>query len=159
MPRNSAPGGFAYIWQSKWVGIIAIKNERTQIHFLSDVLIAVASLDLKVPNDRGPTRSIRLLQTNRTSEDRLRGKDRSSHATKFVWSSISNLVREKIYYWSDYKSLVRLIKSDDVPSQGRQHLKTPYWITLVTGSWLLVSICWRTQKWSLAGFTEKKKGK
>ena len=34
---------------SEWVGIIAIKTERTQIHFLSDVLIAVASLDLKVP--------------------------------------------------------------------------------------------------------------
>ena len=41
--------GFAYIYQSTWVGIIAIKNERTQFHFLSDVLIAVASLDLKVP--------------------------------------------------------------------------------------------------------------
>ena len=26
-----------------------IKTERTQIHFLSDVLVAVASLDLKVP--------------------------------------------------------------------------------------------------------------
>ena len=50
VPRNSTPGGFAYIWQSKWVGIIAIKTERTQIHFLSDVLIAVASLDLKVPS-------------------------------------------------------------------------------------------------------------
>ena len=46
---NSASGGFAYFWQSKWVGIIAIKTERTQIHFLSDVLVAVASLDLKVP--------------------------------------------------------------------------------------------------------------
>ena len=45
---NSASGGFAYIWQSKWVGIIAVKTERTQIHFLSDVLVAVASLDLKV---------------------------------------------------------------------------------------------------------------
>ena len=33
---------------SKWVGIITIKTERTQIHFLSDVLVAVASLDLKV---------------------------------------------------------------------------------------------------------------
>ena len=49
VPRNSTPGGFAYIWQSKWVGIIAIKTERRQIHFFSDVLIAVASLDLKVP--------------------------------------------------------------------------------------------------------------
>ena len=48
--RNSASGGFAYNWQSKLVEIIAIKTERTQIHFLSDVLVAVASLDLKVPN-------------------------------------------------------------------------------------------------------------
>ena len=38
------------------VGIIAIKTERTQIHFLSDVLIAVASLDLKVPKDGHKTR-------------------------------------------------------------------------------------------------------
>ena len=48
--KNSIPGGFAYIWQSKWVGIIAIKTERTQIHFLRDVLIAVVSLNLKVLN-------------------------------------------------------------------------------------------------------------
>ena len=50
VPRNSTPGEFAYIWQSNWVRIIAIKTERTQIHFLSDVLTAVASLDLKVSN-------------------------------------------------------------------------------------------------------------
>ena len=49
VPRNSSPGGFAYIGQCESVGIIAIKTERTQIHFLSDVLVAVASLDLKVP--------------------------------------------------------------------------------------------------------------
>ena len=53
VPRNSTPGGFAYIWQSKWGGIISIKTERKQIHFLSDILIAVASLDLKVANDKG----------------------------------------------------------------------------------------------------------
>ena len=46
---HSALGGFAYIWQSKWAGIIAVKTKRTQIHFLSDVPVAVASLDLKVP--------------------------------------------------------------------------------------------------------------
>ena len=46
-PWNSASGGFAYNWQSKW--IIALKTERMQIHFLSDVLVAVPSLDLKVP--------------------------------------------------------------------------------------------------------------
>ena len=36
--------------------MIAIKTERTQIHFLSDVLVAVASLDLKVPFVSGWTR-------------------------------------------------------------------------------------------------------
>ena len=45
---NSTSGGFAYIWQSKRVKIIAIKTERTQIYFLRDVLVALASLDLKV---------------------------------------------------------------------------------------------------------------
>ena len=49
VPRNSTPGGYACIWLSKWVGTIPIKTERTQIHFLRDVLIAVASLDRKVP--------------------------------------------------------------------------------------------------------------
>ena len=53
VPRNSTPGGFAYIWQSKWVGIVSIKTERTQIHFLSDVLIAFAWLDLKGRYTRG----------------------------------------------------------------------------------------------------------
>ena len=33
VPRNSTLGESAYTWQSKWVGIIAIKTERTQIHF------------------------------------------------------------------------------------------------------------------------------
>ena len=49
VPRNSTAEGFAYIRQSKRV-MIAIKTERTQIHFLSDVLVAVVSLDLKVSN-------------------------------------------------------------------------------------------------------------
>ena len=51
VPWNSALAGFAYNWQRKWVGIIAIKTGRRQIHFLSDVVVAVASLDLiiKVP--------------------------------------------------------------------------------------------------------------
>ena len=35
-------------WPSKWVGTIAITTEKTQIHFLSDILVAVASLDRKV---------------------------------------------------------------------------------------------------------------
>ena len=44
---NSALGGFVYIWQGKRVGIIAVKTKRTQIHFSSDVLVAVASWILK----------------------------------------------------------------------------------------------------------------
>ena len=60
VPWNSASGGFAYIWQSKWVGIIAVKTKRTQIHFLSDVLVALASLDLKVPNNVCEARPISL---------------------------------------------------------------------------------------------------
>ena len=48
-PWNSTSGEFAYSWQSTWIGIIAIKTERTQVHFLSGVLVAVASFDLKAP--------------------------------------------------------------------------------------------------------------
>ena len=39
---NSDLGGFAYILQSKWVGIITIKTERMQIDFLCDVLISLS---------------------------------------------------------------------------------------------------------------------
>ena len=46
VPRNSTSEGFAYIWKSKWVGIIVIRTERTKIHYLSDV---VGSVNLKVP--------------------------------------------------------------------------------------------------------------
>ena len=31
---NSIPGELAYIWQIKWLGIIAIKTESTQLNFL-----------------------------------------------------------------------------------------------------------------------------
>ena len=48
--RNSTPGGFTYIWKRKWVGMIAIKTARTQIHFWNDAFFAaVASSDRKVP--------------------------------------------------------------------------------------------------------------
>ena len=35
-------GGFAYILQSNWVGIITIKTERMQIDFLCNVLILLS---------------------------------------------------------------------------------------------------------------------
>ena len=63
---NSASGGFVYIWWSKWVRIIAIKTEKTQIHFLSDVLVAVVSLNLEVPNIRWRPRYETALQVERT---------------------------------------------------------------------------------------------
>ena len=40
--RNSTQKEFACLWRSKWVGVIAIEIERTQIHFLSDLFVAVA---------------------------------------------------------------------------------------------------------------------
>jgi len=33
VPRNSTPGGLAFIWQSKWVGIIAIKTGESKFTF------------------------------------------------------------------------------------------------------------------------------
>ena len=39
--RNSAPEEFACIQQSKRIGDVAIEIERTQIHFLSNVFVAV----------------------------------------------------------------------------------------------------------------------
>ena len=33
VPWSSTSGGFAYICQSKWVGIITIKTERAKMHF------------------------------------------------------------------------------------------------------------------------------
>ena len=41
--RNSTPGEFACIWQSKWLGEITVKIERKWILFLSDVFAAAAA--------------------------------------------------------------------------------------------------------------------
>ena len=42
--RNSTLGGFNDIWQSYWLGVIAMKIERTRIHFFWDGFAAVANL-------------------------------------------------------------------------------------------------------------------
>ena len=42
LPKNSTPKKFANIWRIKGDGISAIKFEAAQIHFLSDVFVAVA---------------------------------------------------------------------------------------------------------------------
>ena len=52
VPWNSTSEGFTYMWHSRWEGIITIKTERTLIQFLSDILVALALLDLKVPVGR-----------------------------------------------------------------------------------------------------------
>ena len=54
VPWNSTSRRFAYFWQSKWVEIIATKTEKTLIHILSDVVVAVALLHLKVHNKKRP---------------------------------------------------------------------------------------------------------
>ena len=54
VPWNSTLRRFAYFWQSKWVEIIATKTEKTLIHILSDVVVAVALLHLKVHNKKRP---------------------------------------------------------------------------------------------------------
>ena len=50
VPSNSTPGGL-HLTRGTSVGIIPIKSERTQIHFIRDVLVAVASYVLWGDND------------------------------------------------------------------------------------------------------------
>ena len=40
--RNSAPGEFACIWQSKWLGIITIETEKMWVHSSCDVFVVVS---------------------------------------------------------------------------------------------------------------------
>ena len=50
VPWNSASEGFAY--NDLAIDKVSRNGRYKQIHFLSDVLVALASLDLKVPNRR-----------------------------------------------------------------------------------------------------------
>ena len=45
-PKEFNSSWVTYIWQSKWVEIIAMKTKTAKIHFLSHVLFAFSSLDL-----------------------------------------------------------------------------------------------------------------
>ena len=85
VPWNSASGGFDYNWQSKWVGTITMKTGRTQIHFLSNVLVAVASLDLKVSTSRYATRP----ELNPSPKKERKKKENSIAVCKIisVWST------------------------------------------------------------------------
>ena len=47
--KTSTPGKFAYFRQSEHVGIIALKFQRTRIHFLCDVFAAALYSNFKVP--------------------------------------------------------------------------------------------------------------
>ena len=99
-PRISIPGGFAYNWQSKWVGIIAIKTEGTQIHFLSDVLADVASLDLKVPINLFTTFAHFLFQNRLATEKEalisdIRGADIKFESEQQRHAELARMRREE----------------------------------------------------------------
>ena len=47
--KKSTPGKFAYICHFQQIGINATKFEKMGIHFKSDVIVAVAVVDFKVP--------------------------------------------------------------------------------------------------------------
>ena len=99
-PTISIPGGFAYIWQSKWVGIIAIKTEGTQIHFLSDVPADVASLDLKVPINLFTTFAHFLFQNRLATEKEalisdIRGADVKFESEQQRYAELARMRREE----------------------------------------------------------------
>ena len=84
--RNSTPGGFTYIWKRKWVGMIAIKTARTQIHFWSDAFFtAVESSDRKV--------HIRELKQRRRRRQRERQKSNRFRLAKQLCSCITLFCR------------------------------------------------------------------
>ena len=85
IPWNSASEGFDYSWQSKWVGIVIIKTGRTQIHFWSNVLVAVASLDLTVSTNRYATRPE--LNPFPKKERKKKGNSRAVCKIISVWST------------------------------------------------------------------------
>ena len=91
---NTASVGFAYNWQSKWVGTIAITTKKTQILFLSNVLVAVASLDLKVttrhcgPLEARVTRVYFMRETKRN--------ENSLQTSEFWKPFITSIVRQQI---------------------------------------------------------------
>ena len=47
--KKSTPGKFAYICHFQQIGINETKFEKIGIHFKSDVIVAVAVVDFKVP--------------------------------------------------------------------------------------------------------------
>ena len=114
---NSASEGLAYIWQSKWVAIIAIKTNRTQIHFLSDVLVDVTLLDIITAKRRkGKNWSFLLLCFSRsvvmfrlckveTSVNNLRHKDitknQSERLKNYRSLSLSGTIFNMAASWED----------------------------------------------------------
>ena len=50
------------VWQSKWVGIIAFKTERTQIHFLSDMTLCYVLWVISTNRSRSTRTPLNLLK-------------------------------------------------------------------------------------------------
>ena len=89
----------------KWVVIIAIKAERTQIHLLSYVFIAVALLNLKVPK----------LLTHRTRWQRKR-RLKSEFAFFQSWLRLFQLT----YFAKCRRTLLKLNSWGQYPSSERE---------------------------------------
>ena len=64
---NSTSGRFAHIWQSKWVGIIAIKTVGNKIHFLSDIFADTVRAVVS------PGRTLRSVRPGETTARRVPG--------------------------------------------------------------------------------------
>ena len=64
--RNSTPGEFTYIWQSKWMGIIRWRLKAGKFTFFSNFLALLPSSDFKVPSCHTLSLSNRMLKPSST---------------------------------------------------------------------------------------------
>ena len=124
---NSASGGLAYNWQSKWEGIIAMKTERTQIHFLSDFLVAVASLDLKVLNEKNKT--IVSLCTAAPPLKKI-GKER-------LWFTVNNRVQRPRDYFRNVWKMIWLV----ISHTSLHHWNSEIWLAFICAGFAIGAFC------------------
>ena len=124
---NSVSEGLAYIWQSKWVGIIAIKTQKTQIHFLSDFLVAVASLDLKVLNEKNKT--IVSLCTAAPPLKKI-GKER-------LWFTVDNRVQRPRDFFRNVWKMIWLV----ISHTSLHHWNSEIWLAFIFAGFAIGAFC------------------
>ena len=112
VPWNSTSGEFAFIWQSKWVGIIAIKTGRTQIHFRNDVLVDVASwLHARRVGERVKDSSTANLTFNICHSDMRRGFCASGRTEVFVKALTGSPLSAVFFCLHAFSLLARFFRS------------------------------------------------